>query len=112
MMHEEDQKFFKKVSTLLGNAALQCSFIKGEMSYVVAKDLFLRSLTLIRDHGSCLFNQLIDVTVVDYPKNTQRFHVVYHFLSMTHNKRIRLKIELEEEESMPSITSIFPCANW
>lgn len=112
MMRSKDQVFFEQISALMGNAVLQCSFVKEEMSYVMEKDLFLRALTLLRDHGSCLFNQLMDVTVVDYLKEKKEFHVVYHLLSMEHNKRIRLKIHVGEGEVMPSITSIFPAANW
>ena len=59
-----------------------------------------------------LFNTLIDITAVDFPAKEKRFDVIYHFLSMTENKRCRLTVSINELEKLPSITSIFECANW
>lgn len=54
--------------------------------------------------------QLMDICGVDYPERPLRFDVVYHFLDMTQNLRIRLKVAVES--IAPSLTSLFPCANW
>ena len=59
-----------------------------------------------------LFNTLIDITAVDFLAKEQRFEVIYHFLSMTENKRCRVTISINEGEDVPSITSEFECANW
>ena len=58
------------------------------------------------------FNTLVDITAVDFPAKEQRFDVIYHFLSMTENKRCRVTISINEGEEVPSITSVFECANW
>ena len=58
------------------------------------------------------FRQLIDVTVVDYPENVQRFKLVYLFLSHEFNQRIILSYTINENEVIPSLTSIYPAANW
>ena len=58
------------------------------------------------------FRQLIDITVVDYPERNQRFDLVYLFLSHEFNQRLILKYIIAENEIIPSITSIFPGANW
>ena len=58
------------------------------------------------------FNTLIDITAVDFPAKEKRFEVVYHFLSMTENKRCRVTIAINENEDIPSLTSVFECANW
>ena len=58
------------------------------------------------------FNTLIDITAVDFPTKEQRFKVIYHFLSMTENKRCRVTISINENENVPSITSVYECANW
>ena len=55
---------------------------------------------------------LVDVTAVDYPAKEKRFDVIYHFLSMTENKRCRVITSLADNETINSITSIFECANW
>ena len=59
-----------------------------------------------------LFNTLIDITAVDFPSKDKRFDVIYHFLSMTENKRCRVTTSINESEEVPSITSVFECANW
>ena len=58
------------------------------------------------------FRQLIDITVVDYPEKNQRFEIVYLFLSHEYNQRIVLKYSVSENEVIPSLTNIFPSANW
>mgnify|MGYP001239910088 CR=1 FL=1 len=58
------------------------------------------------------FNTLIDITAVDFPAREQRFDVIYHFLSMTENKRCRVTTSINEREEVPSITTVFECANW
>ena len=58
------------------------------------------------------FNTLIDITAIDFPAKEQRFDIVYHFLSMTENKRCRVTISINESEEVPSITPVFECANW
>ena len=55
---------------------------------------------------------LLDICAVDYPKRERRFDVVYHFLSMYRNHRIRVKAAVREDEMVPSITEPFPAANW
>ena len=58
------------------------------------------------------FNTLIDITAVDFPARDRRFDVIYHFLSMTENKRCRVTTSIKEGEEVPSITTVFECANW
>ena len=66
----------------------------------------------IKSNKDTKFRQLIDITVVDYPENTQRFKVVYLFLSHEFNQRIILSYLINENEVIPSLTSIYPAANW
>ncbi len=58
------------------------------------------------------FTTLIDITAVDFPAKEKRFEVVYHFLSMTENKRCRVITSLSDGDLIASITPIFECANW
>ena len=69
-------------------------------------------LIFLRDHTSCLFKVLIDVCGVDYPEREHRFDVVYHLVSIKYNARIRIKISVDELTPVPSITQIYPAANW
>ena len=66
----------------------------------------------LRTDANCRFSTLVDITGVDYPSRSKRFDVVYHFLSMYQNQRIRLRVSLREDEMVPSITNVHPSANW
>lgn len=72
----------------------------------------LNVLLFLRDDSVCGFKQLVELTAVDYPEHPDRFELVYHMLSLRHNARIVVKLRVGEEQSVPSSTSLFPCANW
>ena len=66
----------------------------------------------LRDNAACQFTTMIDITAVDFPEREARFEVVYHFLSMRQNMRIRVKLVADEETVVPSIVALHPSANW
>ena len=66
----------------------------------------------VKNDEDCQFRQLTDVAGVDFPERANRFDVIYHFLSFKWNFRLRIKTEINENGSLPSICSIFPAANW
>ena len=66
----------------------------------------------IKSNENTKFRQLIDITVVDYPEMAKRFKVVYLFLSHEFNQRIILSYSINENEVIPSLTAIYPAANW
>jgi NADH-quinone oxidoreductase subunit C len=69
-------------------------------------------VTALRDHPELRFVSFIDICGVDYPAREQRFDVVYHLLSPYRNARIRVKVATDEETPVPSITGVFPGADW
>ena len=69
-------------------------------------------LTKLRDADGCKFEILIDICGVDYPARENRFDVVYHLLSPRLNQRIRVKLETNEADAVPSAIPVFPAANW
>lgn len=71
-----------------------------------------RLVTYLRDNAACGFTTLIDITGVDFPERDDRFDVVYHFLSMPQNQRVRVKIAVAEDEMVPSISDLFASADW
>jgi len=79
--------------------------------YIDSKDLINVAL-FIKNNENTKFRQLIDITAVDYPENAQRFKLVYLFLSHEFNQRIILSYLINENEVIPSLTSIYPAANW
>ena len=68
--------------------------------------------SLMKINNVCKFRTLIDITAIDYPEQEERFCLVYHYLSMQQNIRIRIKSFIKEKQIVPSITNLFPCANW
>ncbi|SFB75994.1 NADH-quinone oxidoreductase subunit C [Tropicimonas isoalkanivorans] len=66
----------------------------------------------LKSDGTCRFTHLIDITAVDHPERERRFTVVYHFLSMHQNQRVRVRAAVREDESIASLTGLFPNANW
>ena len=94
------------------DAVLETGVAHGELT-VRATVQGLRNLVVhLRDNAACAFTTLIDITAVDWPEREDRFEVVYHFLSMTQNQRVRVKIDVAEDEIVPAITDLHPSANW
>ncbi|MBE9635391.1 NADH-quinone oxidoreductase subunit C [Salipiger mangrovisoli] len=84
----------------------------GELNVDVAPSNIAGMVEFLRADPTCRFSTLVDITAVDYPNRPKRFDVVYHFLSMYQNHRIRLRVSVREDEIVPSITALHPSANW
>ena len=85
---------------------------KSYFEILINKKNILDTVNILKENNDLLFNQLIDITAVDYPSKDYRFELIYIFLSMTYNKRILLKIYLKESENIESITSLHKASNW
>ena len=102
----------KKINSEL-TTKIKRSEIRHEQLYLNINSEDLIDVTLfIKTNENTKFRQLIDVTAVDFPENTQRFKIVYLFLSHEFNQRIILSYLISENEVIPSLTSIYPAANW
>lgn len=84
----------------------------GELTLTATADNIIALLTFLRDDARCRFVNIVDLCGADYPAREQRFDVVYHLLSPTKNLRVRVKIMCGEDEAVPSVTSIYPGAEW
>ena len=69
-------------------------------------------IQFLKSNDNCKFRQLIDVVGVDFPQNDKRFELIYLMLSHENNLRIKVSIHFEIDKKIPSITKIFPSANW
>lgn len=85
---------------------------RDELVIVVRRESIVRVLTFLRDDVNCQFKQLMDVCGVDYPGRPERFEVVYNLLSLTHNRRIRVKTRTDERSAVPTVTGVFNSAGW
>ena len=94
------------------DAVRRCEIANGELTVHIVPAAIPAFVEFLRVDPNCLFTQMIDITGADYPERPKRFELIYHFLSMRHNMRIRVKADLADGEIAPSITSIHPSANW
>ena len=84
----------------------------GELTCEVERDALLRVLAFLRDDPKCRFTMLCDLCGVDYPDRELRFDVVYNLLSVSHNQRIRLTVQTDEERPVPSAVGLYSSAGW
>src|ERR1700744_3967321 len=105
-------QFAERLAVALGPALTERKLIVGELTVTVAPDRILDVLKHLRDDPDCEFKILVDLCGNDWPTRAKRFDVVYHFLSLTRNTRIRVKTMLGEGETIPSCVSLYPAAGW
>jgi NADH-quinone oxidoreductase subunit C len=96
----------------LPGAVADYSVALGELTIRAEARDIVKVVTFLRDDPRCQFWSFIDITAIDWPSRERRFDVVYHLLSPKQNVRIRIKVETDEATPVPSLTDIFPGADW
>ena len=84
----------------------------GQLFLEIDIESLYSTILYLKTNDKCRFKQLIDITAVDYPEKEKRFKIVYLLLSHENNLRILISANIDEKISVPSITKIFPSANW
>ena len=106
------EKLEKLVNSELGSK-VQKSLIENQEIFIEVNEAdLIESIQFLKSNDSCKFRQLIDIAGVDYPEDEKRFQLVYLFLSHENNLRIKLMIKFDITQIIPSITKIYPSANW
>jgi len=102
----------KKINSELTTKVLSSKINHNQIYLSIdVKDL-LDVILFLKTNSNTKFNQLIDITAVDYPERDIRFKIVYLFLSLEKNQRLILDLFVKENEFVSSLTSVFPSANW
>jgi NADH dehydrogenase (ubiquinone) Fe-S protein 3 len=83
-----------------------------ELEVLIHPDGVIPVLAFLKDHHSAQFLSLVDITAIDVPSRKFRFEVIYNFLSIRYNSRVRVKTYTDELTPIDSATSIFVGANW
>ena len=96
----------------LGGRVERAVVAYGELTLNVAAGDIVEVLTFLKRDVQCQFISIIDVCGADYPARLRRFDVVYHLLSPRQNIRIRVKVQTDEDTPVPSVTSVYPGADW
>ena len=97
---------------VVDSMVVSCSVVRGEIELRVNPADIPQVLTLLRGDRQAAFNQLIDMTAVDYPERESRFDVVYLLLSMDNNMRMRLVAAVAAGQTVPTVTHLYMAANW
>ena len=102
----------KKINSELTTKINETKISHNQIYLKIDHEDLLDVVTFLKTNNETKFRQLIDITAVDYPEKTQRFKMVYLFLSHKFNQRVILSFFLNENEHVSSLTKIFPAANW
>ncbi len=106
------QELGDHLAASLPGIVLKHEIALGELMVSVKRDLIVRALEFLRDDPDCRFAQMIDICGVDFPERSERFEVVYNLLSLTLNRRIRVKVAAGEDTPVPSASAVFSSAGW
>lgn len=100
------------VADRLADIDHELTIAHGELTVQVAVENLLETMKVLQGDMQLKFISFIDMCGVDYPARPRRFDVVYHLMSPTLNQRIRVKAQTDEETPVPSMTDVYPGANW
>ena len=100
------------ITDVVDNMVVSCALVRGEIELRVNPADIPQVLTLLRGDRQAAFNQLIDLTAVDYPERESRFDVVYLLLSMDNNMRMRVFAQIPAGQPVPTVTHLYMAANW
>ncbi len=100
----------KSVKSIINNDCIKKdnSFLEGKST----PEKIIEHLSLLRDNSKCRFEVLIDIFAVDYPQRDKRFELIYNLLSIVHNIRLCLKLEVGESDFSPTAVNVFSTASW
>ena len=100
------------LDTVVDKNDYKLEFKHGLFLLNLKQPLLIKAVKTLKENENLKFNQFIDLTAVDYPHKENRFEMVYIFLSLEFNFRIIIKFFIKENDSVESITNLFPSANW
>ena len=107
-----DEGVIEAAKAAIGASLVDVKDHVGEVTLTVARDSTVEVLCALRDTPGLEYQQLMEIAGVDYPDRAERFEVNYHLLSLTQNRRIRVKVYTDEVQPVPSVTSLWPVAGW
>ena len=107
-----DEGVIAAAKKAVGDALIEARDLVGEITLIVKRDSIIEVCQALRDTPGLEFQQLMEMAGVDYPERAERFEVVYHLLSLTKNRRIRVKVSTDEQTPVPTLTGLWPVAGW
>ena len=111
-MDHKLEKVEKIINSELTSKIKKTSIIFSELLIETTEDDLINVILFLKSHDDLKFRQLMDVAGVDYPEEEKRFKLIYLLLSHEKNIRIKISINFEIGKKIPTITKIYPSANW
>ena len=114
-MTDKDSKLVDAIDLVKNSIQIfDCKVLvsNNELSVESSKSNFIKIILFLKDHPNTSFDVLVDICAVDYPDRKNRFEIVYQLLSISLNLRMKLKLQVKEDEPVESLSNIYPCANW
>ena len=111
-MNSKLQNLEKLINSELSSKILNSAIRNEELFIETSDNDLVEVVQFLKSNENCKFKQLIDIAGVDYPENEKRFELIYLFLSHENNIRIKLLTKFAIDQTINSITKIFPSANW
>jgi NADH-quinone oxidoreductase subunit C len=102
----------QKVQEKFPEAIINIDEFRGDFSIVIKKEYLIPICEFLKADTELDYNFLTDVAAVDFLERNPRFEVVYHLFSLKYYHRIRLKVQVNENEDVPSLTFLWDTANW
>ena len=112
MIEKNLNKIEKLINSELSSKILNTEIKFSELLLKVSVNEVLEVIQFLKSDKRLKFRQLIDIAAIDYPNDEKRFEIVYLLLSLENNQRLKISIKFEPNEKIPSLTKIFPSANW
>ena len=109
---QEIESVAESIRDGMGAIVKDLYIVGDQLVAIVEKEDIAKLLVFLRDDVNCQFKQLMDICGVDYPERHQRFEVVYNLLSLVHNNRVTVKVMLDDNSSIPSVSKVFSSADW
>jgi NADH-quinone oxidoreductase subunit C len=101
-----------RARAVLGDALLDAWDRNEEVTLLVRRSAATQVLSTLRDDPELRYQQLVDMVGCDYPENPERFEVNYCLLSLSNNRRIRVKLTATDDTPVPSAVGVWPVAGW
>ena len=111
-INKENDEFLSTIKSTIGKDIIETNVFFNDFQIIVPSKKIFDVLTKLHSNSYFAFDQLIDITAIDYPEKPKRFEVVYLLLSTITNQRLTVKICVNEGELVQSCVSIFKSANW
>jgi NADH-quinone oxidoreductase subunit C len=107
-----DEGVIAAAKKAIGKALLDVTEHVGEITLTVKREAVADVLRSLRDTPGLEYQQLMEIAGVDYPERPERFEIVYQLLSLTKNRRLRVKVSTDETKPVPTVTTLWPVAGW